>query len=129
MRVPRMTTRRWMLAVALVALTLGGLFRWNAGWRCAGKYESQQWLYMSIAQTIRGDGVSSAMSLSSGELAVRKGWAMRRGVVITNASELEAMAVGFDQASRERDKMRHQCLRAIYRLWEPVPPPPPPFAP
>ena len=118
-----------MIAVALVAVTLGGLFRWNACWMCAGKYESQRWLTMSLAQTIRGNGVSSDMSLTSGELAVRKGWAIRRGVVITSADELEAMALAFDQASRERDKMRHQCLRAIYRFWEPVPPPPPPFAP
>jgi hypothetical protein len=117
-----------MLAVALVALTLAGLFRLDACWRCAGRCESQLWLYMSLAQTIRGDGVSSAMSLSSGELAVRKGWAMRRGVVVTNASELDAMAEAFDQAAREQDKMRRQCLRAIYRVWEPVPPPPPPFA-
>jgi hypothetical protein len=124
-----MTTRRWMLGVALVALTLGGLLRWYACWRCAGQYESDGWLHMSLAQTIRGDGISSDISLSSGKLAVRKGWANRRGVVITNASELEAMAVKFDQAARERDKMRHQCLQAIYRLWEPVPPPPPPFAP
>jgi hypothetical protein len=129
MRMRRMTTRRWMLAVALVALTLGGLLRWNACWRCARKYESQQWLYMSLAETIRGDGVSSSMSLSSGELAVRKGWALRRGLVVTNPSELEALAVGFEQASRERDKMRHRCLRAIYRLWEPVPAPPPSFTP
>jgi hypothetical protein len=129
MRMPQIKIRCWMLAVALVAFTLGGLFRWNACWRCAGRYESQRWLYMSLAQTIRGGGVSSAMSLFSDELSVRKGWAMRRGVVITNASELEAMAVGFDQAAEERDKMRHQCLRAIYRLWEPVPPSPPLFAP
>jgi hypothetical protein len=124
-----MTTRQWMLAVALVALALGGLFRWNACWKRAGQYESQRWLYMSLAQTLRGNGISSAMSLSSGELAVRKGWAIRRGVVVTNPSELAAMAVGFDQAAQERDMIRHQCLRAIYRLWEPVPPPPLPFAP
>jgi hypothetical protein len=129
MRLPRMTTRRWMLAVALVAVTLAGLFRGNACWRCAGKHESQRWLYMSLAQTIRGDGVSSSIGLSSGELAVRKGWAMRRGVVVTNPDELEAMAVAYDEASRERDKLRLQCLRAIYRFWEPVPPPPPSIAP
>ena len=69
------------------------------------------------------------MSLFSGELSVRKGWALRRGVVMTNASDLEAMAEKFDEAARERDKMRQQCLRAVYRLWEPVPPPPPSFAP
>jgi hypothetical protein len=129
MRLPRMTTRRWMLAAALVAVTLAGLFRWNACWRCARKYESQRWLYRSLAQTIRGEGVSSAMSLSSGELAVRKGWAIRRGVVVTNPSELEAMAVGYDQAARDRDTMRLRCLQAIYRLWEPVPPDPPSVAP
>jgi hypothetical protein len=59
MRTPRMTTRQWMIAVALVAITLGGLFRWNACWTCAGKYESQRWLYMALAQTIRGNGISS----------------------------------------------------------------------
>jgi hypothetical protein len=118
-----------MIAVALVALTLGAVFRWNACWTSAGMYESERWLYMSLAHTIRGDGVSSAMSLTSGELAVRKGWAIRRGVVVTNANELEAIAVEFDRASRERHKMPHQCLRAIYRFWEPVPPPPPSVAP
>jgi hypothetical protein len=128
MRVPRMTTRPWMIAVTLVAITLGILFRWNACWRRAGQYESQRSLLISLAQTLRGDGISSDITLASGQLAVRKGWAARRGVVVTNAAELEAMALGFDQAARERDTMRRQCFRAIYRIWEPVPPPPPPFA-
>jgi len=125
-----MTTRRWMIAVALVALTLGGLLRWNACWTCAGEYESQRLLYMSLAQTIRDDWMAPDVLISfSPGLEVGNRYAIRRGVYVTNASELEAMAVGFDQAARERDKMQQQCLRAIYRLWEPVPPPPPPFAP
>ncbi len=128
MRMPHMTTRRWMAVVAVVAVVLGGVNRWFACVNQARLYESQRWLYRSLAQTIRGDGISSDMHLNWG-LTVGKGWAIQRGVTITDPSQLENLAAGFDRLAREREQMRRRCLRAIYCVWDPLPPPPPQFAP
>jgi hypothetical protein len=117
-----------MVVVGLVAVAFGGMFRGVACRERAGQYERQGWNLRALAETIRGQGPIADLHLSSG-MAVGPGWAVVRGVRITSARELEAMATGFDQAARERDRMRRRCVRAFFCLWESVPPAPPPFQP
>jgi hypothetical protein len=129
MRLTRMTTRRWMLAVAVVALALAAVTRWSICWDRAQRYAGQKSIYAILAGTLRGTGNSITMSVNPLDLSVGRGFASRGGAVITDASRLESMAAELEQKAQLSDRMRNRSLRAMYRVWEPIPPAPPAMVP
>jgi hypothetical protein len=154
MRLPRMTTRRWMMTVAFIAaiITAGRIgWRWSRFREAAAWHRTQSGLYAAVATrqsaSVNEDAVTAAVKSGLSQIEDAKelwnSYATEGGrysvIRLRTADEERVAKEALDQVTAELDAIfaRHRQLadyhremsrkyqRAAARPWLPIAPDPP----